>query len=261
MIFLYAAMAVAGDLALRTPTEKWVVNFDDAQCVAQRNYGTQDKPFLFAIKRPALGDAIQVAFVRKKSAGDGVDYNAYFSFDNGPPIKTSILMFEPKAKAVQTYSMIVALNDFAPARHAKSLTIRAPGLRERIELADMAKLLGVMDDCVADLKKVWNVSDHPEVRTEPVEGVTGNLSGLLRPDDYPLESLMEMNSGTVTVALLVDEKGRVADCSVIGSSGVAALDGQTCAILRERAKFTAAKGADGKAAKGSFVQRITWRVQ
>jgi TonB family protein len=76
-----------------------------------------------------------------------------------------------------------------------------------------------------------------------------------------MESIKRGDGGTVTIALLVDESGKVADCSVIQTSGVAVLDAQTCAVMNVRAKFTPGVGENGKPKKIAFVQRITWRVQ
>ena len=261
LLFALAAVAADDPLPIRQPTEKWVVNFDAAQCRAQRNYGTHDQPLLLIIKQPPLGDTIQLAFVQKKSGGDGVDDSATLKFDSLAPFRVSILMFEPRSAKVRTHSVNLPAAAFLPARSAATLTIRAPGLKESLALSDMAKLMRVMDECVADLKKVWNVTENPVERSDPGNGVVGTMKGLIKPEDYPWESVMEGGSGTVKVALLVDEGGRVADCSVIESSKVALLDGQTCAILRERARFTPATDAAGKKVKGSFLQRITWRVQ
>ena len=67
--------------------------------------------------------------------------------------------------------------------------------------------------------------------------------------------------GAVSLALLIDEQGKVADCTVTQTSGVAALDAQSCAIIKERGKFSPAIGHDGKPAKSSWLQRINWALQ
>ena len=92
------------------------------------------------------------------------------------------------------------------------------------------------------------------------EGAAGNLQGLIRPEDYPDSAVRQMKSGTVAFVMLVNEQGRVADCTVVETSGVAALDAQSCAIMAERARFKPGIGMDGKPAKSVFKQRITWRV-
>ena len=65
-------------------------------------------------------------------------------------------------------------------------------------------------------------------------------------------------SGTVSFALLIDEAGKVADCTVIKTSGIAALDAQSCFVVKERAHFTPAIGADGRPAKDARTASVTW---
>jgi len=67
--------------------------------------------------------------------------------------------------------------------------------------------------------------------------------------------------GSVAFVLLIDEEGKVADCTVTETSGVASLDAQSCAIVKERAKFKPATGLDGKPSKSSYFQRISWRLE
>jgi protein TonB len=57
---------------------------------------------------------------------------------------------------------------------------------------------------------------------------------------------------------LIDTDGKVASCMVIGSSGVASLDAQSCAIVTSRARFRPALGLDGKPARSGKIQRIRW---
>ena len=66
--------------------------------------------------------------------------------------------------------------------------------------------------------------------------------------------------GIVEFALLVNEAGRIADCTVIASSNAPSLDAQSCAILVERARFQPAVGVDGKPVKDAVTSRITWKI-
>jgi TonB family protein len=89
----------------------------------------------------------------------------------------------------------------------------------------------------------------------------GNLTGLIRTEDYPLEALRAEQEGTVQVAISVDERGGVADCIVEQSSGSPSLDSQTCRLMWLRARFTPARDRRGKAVRGVYRQRITWRLE
>jgi len=76
----------------------------------------------------------------------------------------------------------------------------------------------------------------------------------------PWDAVRQGQSGLAHVVVLVDENGRMADCTLIATSGIAVLDAQTCIILRNRGKFAPAIGADGKPTKGTFHQRVNWEM-
>ena len=119
----------------------------------------------------------------------------------------------------------------------------------------------MMNSCVADLRRVWNVKGSEDSEDAVREDAKGNLRRLFSWEDYPSEALAMGEGGSVRIALLVDEVGKVADCSVMETSGVAVLDAQSCAVVKERARFKPAIGKDGKPAKDAFIQRIRWRLQ
>jgi TonB family protein len=133
-------------------------------------------------------------------------------------------------------------------------------LSEDLALSKLGPLLDVMDQCVTDLRKVWNVRESAESVSSVRDDAKGDLRRLFSSDDYPWDSVISGEAGDVRVVLLVNEQGRVADCSVVQTSGVALLDAQSCSVLKERAKFVPAIGKDGKPAKDAFVQKINWRV-
>jgi protein TonB len=67
-------------------------------------------------------------------------------------------------------------------------------------------------------------------------------------------------TGTAVMVLLIDESGKVADCTLTETSGAAALDAQGCAVIRERGKFTPAIGTDGRPAKSAIQVRVHWKL-
>ena len=71
------AVAVLGGLCLswtpagaepRQPTGPWHVDYDTAQCVAMRNYGTEAKPLKFVLKPSPNGSVMRILVIRKGSA-------------------------------------------------------------------------------------------------------------------------------------------------------------------------------------------------
>lgn len=257
----FPVAAMAAKPSPRLPTGKWVVKFADAQCVAQRNYGTDDRPLYLVLKQPPLGNVMQVAVVQKRSAGAPVQFDGSLAFDGAQPSTVSVLEYQPQGTKMRTYLVNLPLESFAPATRARSVRIKTEGLDANLALSGVQPLLKVMDECVADLRKVWNISDPQTERSAVQQGARGNLQTLFSPADYPREALGSGKGGTVRVALLVNENGKVADCSIIQTSGIAVLDAQTCAVLKDRARFTPRIGRDGNPAKEGYIQAIAWSAE
>lgn len=76
-------------------------------------------------------------------------------------------------------------------------------------------------------------------------------------DDYPSDALKERAFGITVFRLDVDEAGAVSGCHIMATSGFAALDDQTCATMRRRARFRPARRA-GKPIASTYNSRVTW---
>lgn len=259
--------ATAGAQAeVRNPTDKWNVNFADAQCVASRAYGTAEKPLHLALKAPPLGDVMQIVVMKEASGTEAQQVEATIGLDGGQALKTNMLMFSPPKKRVRAYVLNMPAANFGKVRQAKNLAIRSQGLNEIFALSQMEPLLKIMDDCVADLREVWNVQNSDDDQSAPPQQsalprrAIGSLQGIIKADDYPAVAINERQTGMVRVAILIDESGRIADCTIIQTSAVASLDAQTCAIVKTRAKFQPALDASGKPTKDAHLQSVTWRI-
>ncbi len=115
-----------------------------------------------------------------------------------------------------------------------------------------------IDRCLADLQQHWNINEDAKAKLRSRARSVKSLAAYFSDDDYPAMAVRKEETGTVEIALLIDETGKVADCTVTATSNVAALDAQSCALLTARAKFVPAVGADGKPAKDAFLNRIRW---
>src|SRR2546430_642893 len=54
--------------APRQPTGAWHVDYDTAQCVAMRNYGTETKPIILALKPSPNNGVMRILTIRSGSA-------------------------------------------------------------------------------------------------------------------------------------------------------------------------------------------------
>jgi TonB family protein len=260
---LIAVVLVSATIAAaagpREPTGKWIVNFADAQCIAYRDYGAKGSPRLL-IKAPPLGDVMQVAVLREAGRTSAEQVDAFVAIDQRRPLKTNLLVYTPKDAKERVYLLNLPSADFTPVRQARTLSVRSEGLNETFALSQMEPLLKVMDDCLADLRKVFHIGADGAEPTELQSRAKANLVKLFSSNDYPGVAIVNRQSGRVKFALLIGEDGRVADCTVVETSGVAALDSQACALLKIRAKFEPALGRDGKPAKDAVVGSIVWRM-
>ena len=268
--------ATAAPEAALQPTGKWVVNFADAQCIATRNYGTETDPLYLTLKAPAVGDTIQLGFIRKGGKLDANQLEGEIVFDEAPPLRTSFLEFGVKSMGQRARFVTLAAKDVASMRQARTIRVRVRekgierlGTRfglgqatgeDAFAVTSMPALLGTLGNCTAGLRRIWKVWSDEKGGSELKEGPSANLAQLFNADDYPGIAALRGQSGRVSLVILVDELGKVADCTVIEPSGVASLDAQSCAVIKQGAKYKPAIGLDGKPAKSAAFQSIIWKM-
>lgn len=273
-VFLSLTPASAAPLI---PTDKWHVDFADSQCVASRNYGSDANPIFLVLKKPALGDVLQIAVVRNGSFKQPDQFEGDVSFDEKAPIETSVLEYGVKKLRQQALMINLSTSDLSPMRHASSIRIRSQvgeskgggpsvvragtGTDMAFALGEVRRVLDLLDECARDLQTVWNVWDENRDSVTLKKGPQGDLRNLFSGRDYPLAAMQKNQMGTASFVLLIDEAGKVQDCIVTRTSGVATIDAQSCAIVKERGKFRPAIGLDGKPAKSSISESITWRLE
>jgi hypothetical protein len=247
--------------APHAPTGKWVVDFAESQCLASRNYGPPGQPLYLVLKPSPMGQVMQISIVRKAKGGDAIQVPATLRFDEQEPIKSSMLAFTSSKDGVRINLVNLPIEAFAPARQAKGVSVRSAGeLNESFALAQMAPLMAAIDRCVVSLQQHWNIGEANGAKLKERASSKANLATYVRNEDYPAVALQNREMGEVGFALLIDATGKIADCMVIATSGVASLDAQSCATMTSRAKFNPAIGTDGKPAKDALTARIRWVV-
>ena len=79
-------------------------------------------------------------------------------------------------------------------------------------------------------------------------------------DNYPSAALRKEIEGTVGVRVSIGPDGRVAGCTVSGSSGSGDLDSAACDGMTRYARFEPALDAGGSPTTGSFSTRIVYKI-
>lgn len=244
----------------RAPSGKWHVSNAHSQCIALRDYGTEGGSPQLLLKAPALGDVMQVAVLRDAPKISPEQLDATIVVGERPPVQTSVMTFTPPDSRQRVYLLNMPTAEFALVRQSKTFSVRSKGLNETFALSQMEPLMKVMDDCVADLKRVFNVAPQGAEPAALATRAKANLVEYFSSGDYPAVAIEKGQTGKVQFALLIQEDGRVADCTIVATSGAAALDSQVCAMLKARAKFEPATGVDGKPAKDAAVGSVIWQI-
>ncbi len=86
------------------------------------------------------------------------------------------------------------------------------------------------------------------------------LRGEIRPHDYPRDLVESGRGGTVGLRFTVGVAGRVTDCQVTRSSGMAALDAATCALILKRFRYRPARDAAGNPVPDAVTGAHVWEV-
>lgn len=104
-------------------------------------------------------------------------------------------------------------------------------------------------------------SSTPSPRFQPRGAMPRNdPSSWVTTLDYPTNELRAEHQGMVRFRVDVDARGRVAQCSILSSSGYSGLDEATCKYVSRRARFEPATNADGQASAGTYMGTIRWII-
>ncbi|WP_374591673.1 energy transducer TonB [Novosphingobium sp.] len=132
-----------------------------------------------------------------------------------------------------------------------SVSVKLPGVR---------KAVAALDACHADLLKSWGVDVDKLKAAKVPPRALGNPGYWVTTNDYPVQALSAGKGGNVVFLLDVDAKGKPTSCSVTRSSGVPQLDERTCRLVMHRARFDAARNAEGQPIVGHYVSRVRWII-
>ncbi len=244
----------------RKPTARWVVNYDDAQCVASRNYGSEEKPLFLAFKPSPTGSVMRVMLIRNGGASDAEQRPAVVRFDDHKAISANALSYGDRETKRHIASINLPMRTMAEHRSAAAIAIKGSWFDERLAVGGFSGVMAAFDDCLANLRKVWNVGEQSSTSLKEPARPKQPLRDLFRSSTYPKQAIHETNTGRVGIALLIDEAGKVRDCMVEETSGYATLDTMSCHVLTTQAEFHPAIGADGKPAKSASFHRINWKI-
>lgn len=212
-------------------------------------------------------------------AGEAVD--AEVAFDRKAAIRgTSVGIEQQRNRGFVAAADANLLDGFAAA---KALTVRAgTAARRDMPLTGSAAGLAQGRRCVAALREQrgtvaspaavqrvanTNPAPRPVFNAPPVKLALASravprasLASWFGDVDYPSAALRQRQEGTTNVRLAIDRSGAVAGCDVVGTSGSAALDEETCKILKRRARYRPALDAGRRPVDSVEQQTVRWKL-
>jgi len=129
-----------------------------------------------------------------------------------------------------------------------------------LNLRGAKKALAAVRDCQDRIAAAQDV-DAPAVRRQSSAPVPANHPGYwVTFQDYPQEAMRAHMQGIAKFRLTIDRKGLVDACHITSTSGYTLLDEETCKLLKARARFKPALGADRQPSIGYYSNRISWAI-
>ena len=244
------------------PISKWRVDFEDAQCVATRDFGTAATPITLALKRPPIGGELQLSvFTTRVRPGALRQVDASISINDAEAVRTTLLSYDPPTGIRRVYRLNLTSGGADALEKSSSLRLVAgKDLNQRFADPQIGPALKVLDACISDLRAAWNIGPNgTKISTLRAPASAGDFESLFTSRDLPQAGIGLNYEAPVGFVLLIDETGRIADCTVTETSGGGALDAQSCAVPMRLAKFKPALGADGRPTRDFYSYRVNWR--
>lgn len=242
------------------PSGPWHVDYDDTQCLASRNYGSGSKPTTLTLVPSATGAAMRILFVRDGRTEQRQE-QVKLGLGAQKPVDTYSFIYDVPANNHRVILVNIPMAEFRAAAPSGKIGIESDSLSAEFTADLLPAVLIELDKCLVDLQKSWNITiPLPQAPLAPPTSSTDKLVPIFTAADYPAVAQYRGLSGVVGVSILIDERGKVADCTVDRPSGVGTLDVVTCYVIQKRAHFTPARDATGKAIRSAVSQNVTWRL-
>lgn len=244
------------------PVDKWTVDYGSTRCTAARSFEPAATPTILAIIPSIDGNFVDLVVSEHRGGpryaeemSGGVNFGA-------GPVRSSLLYSASQTKGYSNLRFRIAAREFARASNATYMSAEAGSNHSfGFALSSMAPLVDALKACSRNLQNYWNYDSGSSAGDRVSQPAKGDVRRLFSTDDYPADAFLGGKGGTAQYDLLVDEVGRVVDCYLANSSGVASLDGMGCQVLLTRAHFTPALNAAGKPIRSVVTTPpVTWMM-
>lgn len=253
--FAILSLAVAAALPAHAsqplePASKWQVDFGQTGCVALRKYGGETGGAHLVLKRYAIGERFELALIEDGAAAEPLSGEGTIGV-GGEAVTVPALRFGD-ADAGRTVTTWYG-DGLASLASADQIDLAFGEATSSLALTQTGKVVEALEKCQAMLGDYYNI----EGVASPAEGAVD----VLRDDDWPLLAEDEDSESVFRALLLLDEEGKVAECSLLSFAGDALFVARSCGLIRDRASFKPATDADGQPVRSAYVTPVVaWRL-
>lgn len=235
----------------------WTVDWGDYHCSLIRQ---TDGPEILLLRRAPGARTMELRWINQ-------------SWDRGSLPRAPELFLEPGHVRIDEFAprpldgnqgigssgIVYHLLDRLAASASIRLEDRGRVVKE-VPLPGAAQAIQALRKCNDDALRLAGIDPAAAASLRELPKGIGSIADWVSHEDYPVSALRVGAEGTVIVRLDVGTDGAVERCTIVAGSGHADLDSTTCRVLRKRARFGPAIGADGKPAASFVVQRLVWRL-
>ena len=253
LIALIASSAIppAAIAAPLQPGGAWALDYGATQCTAARTYATASGPVVLGIVPSLSGNSYRL-IVNVPRAGPSFARELAGSVDSGQrKLATPLLYYGSPGVAQSAYEARIPFTQLQQAGASGLVTLNVTdGDSYSFAVPDMPALLDSLAKCTADLQQYWNLN-APTITTAAAPA-NGDIAAFITRSDYPTEATRRQEMrGKVQYQVMVDEKGAVAGCDVLASSGIPTVDTTGCDVIKQQARFTPARSSSGQAVRST----------
>lgn len=239
------------------PGGRWAVDFGDYECSLARHAGGSQA---LVVKRGPASASVQVHWV------DPDWYKAARSpspelFLEPGHVRVEDFVPRPLEQDQGVGSFAVGSQFLDRLAVATTADLHEGGkIVGSIRVPEAARALRAFSECNDSLVRDFG-GDPALLKSLREPPRTASLATLISSDDYPSDALQDEASGIVRFRLDVGADGKIQGCAINVSSGRKDFDEATCRIMKSRARFEPAVGADGKPAAAPYFYWVAWRIR
>ncbi len=248
------------------PSSPWQLDYAENECRLIREFGSGDNQLWLRIARGSTLDKfdMMVGGATLPKSNMIVDMTMSAS-STGPAETKNALPYTAQIAGAShnIYSILGADQSLlVAAANSEMLDLKIGSKAEiAFQMKGLNKARTALSTCHDDL--LTNVFKVDVAKMRALQSPPLPAKGVERwvtTDDYPTPALVKNLTGKTQLVLSVDEKGKIADCTVIISSGHASLDQTACALMKKRGSFTPAKDANGNDVAAPWLSAVHWQI-